>query len=139
MLYRILADLILLAHLGFILFILLGGLLALRWKRAAFIHLPAAGWGILVEWAGWICPLTPLENYFRRAGGAVGYSGSFVDRYLMPLVYPAQLSREVQLLLGCLVLAVNAAIYLLVWRSATPKTGQSRRRVSSRSTRQKRR
>ena len=135
MLYRILADLVLLAHLGVILFILLGGLLALRWKRVAFIHLPAAVWGILVEWAGWICPLTPLENYFRRAGGVVGYSGSFVDRYLMPLVYPAQLSREVQLLLGCLVLAVNAGVYLLVWRSRAQKTGKSHKRGSSSSTR----
>jgi hypothetical protein len=86
---RIAADLVVLAHLGFILFVILGGLLVLRWPRMAWIHLPAVIWGALIEFAGWICPLTPLENWLREASGTAGYQGGFIEHYLVPIVYPA--------------------------------------------------
>lgn len=116
MLYRALADFVVLAHLAFILFVLLGGLLALRWRRTPWIHLPAVAWGAAVELFGWFCPLTPLENRLRQASGSAGYAGGFVERYLVPIVYPEDLTREVQLALACLVVLVNAVVYLTVWR-----------------------
>ncbi|SOZ13291.1 conserved hypothetical protein; putative membrane protein [Cupriavidus taiwanensis] len=111
-----LADLVVIAHALFIVFVVAGGLLVLRWPRAAWVHLPAAVWGVLIEWAGWICPLTPLENMLRRAAGQAGYSGGFVERYLLPLIYPAGLTPAVQLWLSLVVLVVNVAIYALWWR-----------------------
>ena len=116
MFYRFLAELVLVAHLAFILFVLFGGLFALRWRRARWIHLPAAAWGAAVEFFGWFCPLTPLENALRRAGGSVGYEGGFIERYLMPIVYPAELTRDVQLLLGTGLILFNVAVYVVVWR-----------------------
>ncbi|AMR80122.1 DUF2784 domain-containing protein [Cupriavidus nantongensis] len=111
-----LADLVVIAHALFIVFVVAGGLMVLRWPRVAWVHLPAAVWGVLIEWAGWICPLTPLENTLRRAAGQAGYSGGFVERYLLPLIYPAGLTPAVQLWLGLVVLVVNVAIYALWWR-----------------------
>jgi hypothetical protein len=111
-----LADLIVVVHLAFIAFVLLGGLLALKWRWVVWLHLPAAVWGGLVEAMGWYCPLTPLEYRLRAAGGAEGYSGAFVERYLLPLVYPAELTRELQLVLAAIVIMVNVAIYVLLWR-----------------------
>ncbi|SOY53140.1 conserved hypothetical protein; putative membrane protein [Cupriavidus taiwanensis] len=111
-----LADLVVIAHALFIVFVVAGGLLVLRWPRAAWVHLPAAVWGVLIEWAGWICPLTPLENTLRRAAGQAGYGGGFVERYLLPLIYPAGLTPAVQLWLGLAVLVVNVAVYALWWR-----------------------
>jgi len=105
------ADLLLVAHLGFICFVVLGGLLVLKWRRAAWIHVPAAAWGALVELKGWICPLTPLEQHFRAAAGQAGYRGSFIEHYLLPLIYPADLTRTLQLQLGVLVIAINLIIY----------------------------
>ena len=105
------ADLLLVAHLCFIAFVVLGGLLVLNWHRAAWIHVPAAAWGALVELKGWICPLTPLEQYFRAAAGEAGYRGSFIEHYLMPLIYPADLTRSLQLQLGVLVITINLIIY----------------------------
>ncbi|SOY52958.1 DUF2784 domain-containing protein [Cupriavidus taiwanensis] len=110
-----LADLVVVAHALFIVFVVAGGLLVLRWRRAAWVHLPAAVWGVLIEWAGGICPLTPLENSLRQAAGQAGYSGGFVERYLLPLIYPAGLTPTVQLWLGLVVLVVNVAIYALWW------------------------
>jgi hypothetical protein len=115
MLYRVLADLVVLAHLAFIVFALLGGLLALHWHWIPWAHLPAALWGALVEFFGWFCPLTPLENSLRLASGTAGYSGGFIEHYIIPIIYPAELTREVQMFLGLAVLAVNLAIYLMVW------------------------
>ena len=112
----VLADLVILAHVAFIVFVLFGGLLALRWRWIPLAHLPAVLWGATVEFFGWVCPLTPLENVLRRAGGGEGYSVSFIERYLVPLVYPAELTRELQLLLGIAVVAVNAVVYFLVLR-----------------------
>ncbi|WP_439683855.1 DUF2784 domain-containing protein [Cupriavidus oxalaticus] len=111
-----LADLVVIVHGLFIVFAVAGGLLVLRWPRLAWVHLPAAVWGVLIEWSGWICPLTPLENTLRRAAGEAGYSGGFVERYLLPLIYPAGLTPAVQLWLGLVVLVVNVAVYAVWWR-----------------------
>jgi len=116
MLYRALADLVALTHLAFIVFALFGGLLALRWRWIPWAHIPAAAWGAAVEFFGFFCPLTPLENSLRRAGGATGYSGGFIERYLMPIIYPEGLTRELQLLLGFALVVLNLAVYLVVWR-----------------------
>lgn len=114
--YAVLADAVLVAHLGFVLFVALGGLLVLRWPRAAWVHLPAAAWGTAIEFGGWICPLTPLENRLRESAGEPAYGGDFIARYLMPVVYPEGLTREAQIGLGLAVLAGNAVIYAAAWR-----------------------
>ena len=101
----------------------LGGLLVLRWRRAAWVHLPAAVWGVVIEWAGWICPLTPLENQLRKLGGEAGYPGGFVEHYVLPALYPAGLTREVQLALGILVIVLNAVVYSLVLHTRRPPEG----------------
>ena len=116
MLYQVLADLVVLIHLAFIVFALLGGLLALRWRCVPWVHLPAATWGAAVELFGWFCPLTPLENWLRRSSGSAEFSGGFIERYLLPILYPAELTRELQLVLGCSVVVLNLAVYLAVWR-----------------------
>ena len=116
MAYRLLADLVVVVHFGFILFVILGGLLGLRWRPAPWFHLPAAAWGFAIEVFGWICPLTPLENRLRRASGEAGYPGGFIEHYLIPVMYPAGLTRGVQWVLASLVVAVNLTIYVFVWR-----------------------
>jgi hypothetical protein len=113
---RLAADAVLLLHLGFILFALLGGLLALRWRWLPLVHLPAAGWGFFVELSGRVCPLTYLENHFRLQAGEAGYTESFVEHYLLGLFYPDGLTRQLQWLLAALVLVVNAAIYAWLWQ-----------------------
>lgn len=112
----LLADLVLLLHAAFIVFVLLGGLLVLRWRSLVWLHVPAVIWGILIEMQGWLCPLTPLENRLRRAAGTEGYQTGFIDHYLAPLIYPAGLTPAIQLLLAGGVLLVNAVIYTLLWR-----------------------
>jgi hypothetical protein len=114
LIYRGFADAVLLLHLGFVLFVVLGGLLVLRWPRVAWLHLPAATWGVLVEYTGWICPLTPLENSFRTLGGQTTYSGSFIQHYIQPVLYPAGLTRATQVVLGSLLLILNLAAYGVV-------------------------
>lgn len=94
------AELIVAVHFAFVVFVVLGGLLALRWPRAAWIHLPAVIWGVLIEFTGWICPLTPLENRLRRASGEAGYQGDFIAHYILPVLYPDGLTRTDQLMLG---------------------------------------
>jgi Protein of Unknown function (DUF2784) len=116
MLYRFLADLVVVLHLSFVLFVVLGGLFALRWPRAAWIHLPAAAWGTWVEFSQTICPLTPLENHLRRLGGEAGYSGGFIEHYIVPVLYPAGLNQSIQLGLGIFVLLLNVTVYAVVWR-----------------------
>ena len=111
MIFGWMADAVLLLHLTFIVFVLLGGLLALRWRRLAFAHLPAAVWGILVEVAGWICPLTPLEVALRQRTGQTGFTGGFVEHYLTAIVYPDGLTRAAQIALGTLALLVSVVIY----------------------------
>ncbi len=114
---QVLADLVVLIHLAFILFVVFGGLIVLQWPRIAWLHLPCAAWGALIEFAGWICPLTPLEQKLRIAAGENGYAGSFIDHYIVPIVYPADLTRSDQIWLGLVVIAINALAYsLLLWR-----------------------
>ncbi|WP_426415693.1 DUF2784 domain-containing protein [Aestuariirhabdus sp. LZHN29] len=112
--YRIVADLLLLLHLLFILFAVFGGLLCLRWRWACLLHLPAVVWVVLLEFNGWICPLTPLENRFRWMAGEEGYRGGFIEHYLIPLIYPPGLTLETQVWLGIGALAINLVLYGLV-------------------------
>lgn len=114
MVYRTLADLVVLVHFAFVLFVVAGALLVLRWRWVAWIHVPAAVWGALIEFAGWICPLTPLEQRLRIMGGSAGYTGGFIEHYVLPILYPAGLNRRVQIVLGMLVLGVNVGIYAWV-------------------------
>jgi hypothetical protein len=114
----LLADAIVLVHLAFVGFVVLGSLLALRWPRVAWAHVPAAAWGAAIEFTGWICPLTPLENELRARGGTDPYTGDFVARYLMPVLYPEGLTRDAQLALGAVVVVINVAVYALVIRRA---------------------
>jgi hypothetical protein len=130
MLYRLLADLTVLVHFAFIVFVVGGALLVVRWPRLVAVHLPCAVYGAWIEFTGHICPLTPLENHFRRLAGASGYEGGFIEHYIIPVVYPAGLTPRVQILLGVLVVVVNLILYAWVvtrWR-------RSRRRVVSGST-----
>jgi hypothetical protein len=115
--FRLLADATVVLHLMFVAFVVCGGLLVLRWRRVAWFHVPAAAWGAWVEFAGWICPLTPLENWLRVRGGSSAYTTGFVERYLLPVLYPESLSRDVQWVLGGLVIVVNAVVYAVVIRS----------------------
>ena len=111
MFYRALADLVLLFHLAFVLFVVLGGLLVLRRRRWAWLHLPCAAWGVLIEFAGWICPLTPLEVSLRMRGGEAGWAGDFIGHYVTAALYPRGLTRGVQIALGSFALLLNAAVY----------------------------
>lgn len=104
----LLADVVLLIHLAFVLFVLFGGLLGWRWRRIF--------WGTFVEFSGWICPLTPLENWLRKKGSGTGYDGDFVGQYLLMLLYPDDLSRTAQLVLGIIVIAMNLAVYGWLWQ-----------------------
>ncbi|MBI2354235.1 MAG: DUF2784 domain-containing protein [Deltaproteobacteria bacterium] len=115
--FAVLADLVLLVHALFVLFVVFGGVAVLRRRRLAWLHLPAALWGAAIELGGWACPLTFLENRFRRLGGEAGYSGSFIEQYLTPLIYPLGLTRRSQLYIGLAVLLINLAIYVHLWRS----------------------
>jgi hypothetical protein len=111
MAYHILADLVVGVHALFVAFVMVGGLLALRWSRVVVLHLPAAVWGALIEFKGWICPLTPLENSLRAAAGEAGYRDGFIEHYLLPVLYPGGLTRGVQLVLGSVVIVVNLVVY----------------------------
>ena len=112
----LLADAVLLIHFAFVLFVLFGGLLALRWRQVIWAHLPAVLWGTFVEFSGWVCPLTPLENWLRERGGGTGYADDFVGHYLLLLLYPDQLTPTVQVVLGIVVIAVNLAVYGWLWQ-----------------------
>jgi hypothetical protein len=113
--FQLLADCVVALHLAFVVFAVAGALLALRWPRAVWLHLPAALWAAAVELAGWPCPLTPLENALRAAAGSATYGGSFLEHTVLPVLYPANLTRAVQLALGAAVLVANAGLYALVW------------------------
>ena len=116
MTYGLLADVALVAHLAFVLFVVLGGLFVLRRPKVAWLHIPCALWGAWVELAGWICPLTPLEVSWRRQAGEAGYSGGFLEHYVTSVLYPDGLTREVQVGLGVVVVVLNLVVYALVWR-----------------------
>lgn len=117
MFHRVLADLIVLVHVAFVLFAVLGGLLVVRWRRLIWVHLPAVLWAALIEFGGWACPLTPLENWLREQGGAARYASGFIEHYLLPILYPAGLTRRTQVLLGLLVLVINLLAYGWVGRT----------------------
>jgi hypothetical protein len=120
MIYGILADIVVLVHAAFVLFAVFGGFLVLRWRRLAWLHIPAVLWAALVEMAGWICPLTPLENLLCHRAGKVIYHYDFIEHYLMPVLYPAALTRELQMALGLAVLFINVSAYLWVWHRRRP-------------------
>ena len=112
----ILVDAIVLLHLAFIIFVAIGGFFALRWPKVAWVHLPTVLWGAMLEFCGWICPLTPLENTLRTVKGGSGYEGGFIDRYVMPMVYPNGLTRGMQVALGVAVITINFVAYGVVFR-----------------------
>ena len=114
--YRILADVIVVVHLGFVLFVVLGGLLVLRWPRTAWAHIPAVCWGAWTEFAGVVCPLTPLENWLRQQSGRSPYTTTFVEHYVVPVLYPSSLTRHVQVVLGTFAVLINVAVYTIVVR-----------------------
>ncbi len=113
--YRLLADAVLAVHFLFIVFVIFGGLLAIRWPRAAWIHLPCLAWGAAIVTKGWVCPLTPLEVRLRRLAGEAGYEDSFIEHYILGLVYPGGLTAGVQAFLGGLLVAFNLVVYGVVW------------------------
>jgi hypothetical protein len=115
MIWRALADLVLLIHLAFIVFVVIGGFFASRWRWLPWVHLPAVAWAAILEFTGWICPLTPLENSLRQAGGEGGYAGGFLEYYLLQIIYPAGLTPEIQTYVGIGVILINAAAYRIVW------------------------
>ncbi len=116
--YGLLADLTVLLHAAFILFAVFGGLLVLRWPRIAWLHLPVVLWAAFIEFSGRICPLTPLENHYRELAGESGYSGDFIEHYVLPVIYPVGLTRNIQFWLGLGVVAVNVVAYALALRLA---------------------
>jgi hypothetical protein len=125
MIFRLLADLVVLVHLAFVVFVVLGGLLALKWRWVIWLHLPAAIWGAMIEFGGWICPLTPLENWLRYEGGEEGYVGGFIQHYLVPVLYPDGLTRGIQIVLGVAVILFNLIVYWQIIRQA--RSGRSGR------------
>jgi hypothetical protein len=114
--YLVLADLVLVAHVAFVAFVVTGGLLVLRWAQVAWIHVPCALWGAWVELSASVCPLTPLENALRRKAGQAGYAEGFLEHYIVPVLYPPGLTRGMMLAMGIGVLALNVAVYAWAWR-----------------------
>lgn len=127
MFYRVSADLVVLVHLAFVLFAVFGAFLVVRSRRWIWIHVPTVCWATLIEWVGWVCPLTPLEKWLRQKGGLGAYRGGFIEHYILPLLYPAGLTRPVQVGLGVFVLGFNVAIYLWIWRRAVRTKHRTRR------------
>ena len=115
MFYNFLADLVVVLHSFFVLFVLLGGFLVLWKPSVAWYHLPAVFWAAWLEFSGWICPLTPLENLLRQKGGVAGYNVGFVEHYIVPILYPTSLTRQMQFTLGMIVLSLNIGVYFIVW------------------------
>lgn len=112
--YALLADGIVVLHLLFILFVVSGGFLALKWLKIVYLHIPAVVWGVYIEFSGKICPLTPLENWFRLNSGQIGYEGDFIERYIIPVIYPVNLTRDMQITLGVTALLINLLAYSLL-------------------------
>ena len=121
--WRLLADVVVVVHALFIVFVVAGGLLALRWRWMAFVHLPVAVYGVVIELVGFTCPLTPLEKALRRRAGSAGYDGGFVEHYVIPLVYPGEFTSGVKIVLALLIVAVNVVVYTIVWRRARSGPG----------------
>jgi hypothetical protein len=125
--YRLLADAVFAIHLGFIVFAVAGALCVMRRPRLAWLHVPAALWAVWIELAGWICPLTPLENALLARAGLEGYSGGFAAHYLIPLIYPAGLTPAIQVAIGAIVLALNGALYARIIRRARARGSRAAR------------
>jgi hypothetical protein len=113
--YRALADIVLLVHFAFVVFVVAGGLLALRWPRVAWVHVPLAIYGAIIEFVGFVCPLTPLEVRLRERGGEAGYAGGFIEHYITATIYPEGLTRQVQITMGLAVIAINVVVYTVWW------------------------
>ncbi len=111
MIARIAADAVMLLHLVFVLFVVFGALLVMRFQWLAFLHLPAVAWGIFIEISGGVCPLTYVENHLRQSAGSAGLETGFIEHYIYPLLYPPGLTRTVQWILAAIVLCLNAALY----------------------------
>jgi Protein of Unknown function (DUF2784) len=116
MFFRVSADLVVVIHFAFVIFAVLGGILVLKRKKWAWMHVPSLLWAALIEFADWMCPLTWLEDWLREKGGATSYSGDFVGHYLLPVLYPDKLTRSLQITLGLLVVVGNAVIYAWLLR-----------------------
>jgi len=116
MVYKIFAEFIVLIHFCFILFVVVGGIAAIKWRALVWWHVPAAVWGALIEFAGWICPLTPLEQWLRYQAGLKNYSGDFIEHYLLPVIYPKALTRQTQFILGGMVLLINFIAYFYYFK-----------------------
>jgi Protein of Unknown function (DUF2784) len=130
MLYRLLANTVVIVHVAFIAFVVLGGFVAWRWRRIAWLHIPTALYGATIEFVGWVCPLTPLENHFRRLAGQSGYAGGFVEHYIIPVLYPTGWTVSLRVLLGTLVLFVNALAYgVYFWRIAKSRPSRPTQRT----------
>jgi hypothetical protein len=111
MFYKLAADAVVVLHLAFVVFVVAGGLLVFRWRWTAILHLPAVTWAVLLEFYGWLCPLTPLELTLREAGGEAGYQGGFIEHYLLPIIYPDDLTRTLQIGMGAFVVIINISVY----------------------------
>ena len=120
---RVLATAVVVVHMAFVVFVVAGGLFALRWPRLAWLHLPAALWGAMIALAGWICPLTPFENWLRVRGGAARYDTGFLERYLLPILYPGAMTRGLQIATGVIVVVINLLVYWRVFRRRTRVAG----------------
>jgi hypothetical protein len=127
MIYRALADATLVVHLAFVLFVALGACAVVRWPGLAWVHVPAALWGVYVELSGRICPLTPLENSLRERGGEAGYAGGFIEHYVSAWIYPDGLTREIQIALAATLVVINVALYWVAFRGRGRGTGRARR------------
>jgi len=125
MTWRVLADTVLILHLLFVIFVVLGGWLVAWRPRLAWLHLPVVAWGIWIEFSGAICPLTPLENWLRMRGGAAGYSGGFIEHYLTSFIYPQGLTRSMQIGIGIAVIVINLAAYGMLWRWRRARKAQA--------------
>ncbi len=112
--YRLCADIAVATHTAFVVFAVFGGLVALRWRKVIWLHVPAVLVAALAEFTGWICPLTPLENWFRVRGGEAGYTGSFIEHYIVPVLYPTGLTRRIQVVLGTAVVMLNLLVYAYI-------------------------
>ncbi|MDX1651363.1 MAG: DUF2784 domain-containing protein [Brumimicrobium sp.] len=120
MFFKILADLVVIIHFVFILYVIFGGLIVLKYRKTVFLHIPCAIWGCLIMFAGWICPLTYIENDLREAAGTETYSDGFIQHYIIPIIYPENLTRELQAILGFSVLVLNIIVYsILIKRLST--------------------